>query len=100
MTKKVKTIMTKKQSPLIGKCFVVFDEIDGRIKWNWQGWVMEELNDNHFLVRYFSCFDGSPSTMAIFHIAEMKGSNPRKKNTWEFFENDEDLRYWMETWGK
>lgn len=83
---------------LVGRCFVVFRE---EKKIAWQGFVVAKLDDKNFLVQLFHAFDGSPNVMLVVSIDDLslKGASPsnaRAPGAWEFFENDDHLRHWMQ----
>jgi hypothetical protein len=93
------TKMMPKQEPqsygLVGRCFHVFAE-DGTIER--QGIVRADLGGGGYLVQYFEWFAGTPSTMEVRYITEMKPG--RGNGSWQFYEDNEHMSSWYETYGK
>jgi hypothetical protein len=77
---------------LIGRCFVIWGD-DMKVP-DFQGIVRGRPEPGYYLVQYFEALMGTPSTFAIFSIAEMK--HGRLAGCFEFFEDDQHLREWSE----
>ena len=75
---------------LVGRSFHTLDD-DGCVQY--QGTVRGNIGDGFYLIEYFNWFDGG-STMELRHISEMKAGR------WQFYENNEHMNGWLETWGK
>lgn len=83
----------------VGRCFVVFgpeQTTDGRQKIRNQGIVRSLLPGDRVLVQCFEWGLGELSTLAVCHLSELQGSFSRKDGEWEFFEDSQHLRYWLE----
>lgn len=81
---------------LVGRCFLIWGDNN---KWSRQGAVRAKLDDQHYLVQFFEVVMGEPSTLAIFHISQFvapEGRFQRSSGVFEFFEDDEHLRNWVE----
>lgn len=81
---------------LVGRCFLIWGNDN---KWARQGVVRAKLDDQHYLVHFFEVLFGTPSTMAIYHISQFvvpEGRFQRSDGVFEFFEDDEHLRDWVE----
>ena len=82
--------------PLVGKCFVVFRE---NKKASVQGIVRAVMGDL-CLVQFFEWLMGEPSTLKIVRMEDMVSAPlDRGVGKWEFFEDDEHLRSWLESRG-
>ncbi|WP_299945319.1 hypothetical protein [uncultured Ruegeria sp.] len=86
-------VQSTSTDPLVGRCFVIFGN-EGI--WNYQGHIVGALDGGHYLIQFFEAAFGMPSTLAIFHITEMKWQMGRPKGSWEFFEDDQHLRDWID----
>ena len=76
---------------LIGCCFHIFDA-KGAIRS--QGVVRGYLGEGYYLVQYFDWIVGSPSTMEVRPLTDMKPG--REDGCWQFYENNEHMKYWHE----
>lgn len=85
------------KSNLVGRCFVIFGKNQ---TWDFQGFVKSDLGGGFYMIRFFDALLGEPSTIAVFHLSDMKCAPKRTLGSWEFFENDEHLREWIEQWGQ
>jgi hypothetical protein len=80
---------------LVDRCFVFFDR-DGHV--GRQGVVRAKVTETVYLIQYFDWIMGEPSTLELVSLDRMvgDGKNLRSAGSYEFFENDEHLRFWME----
>lgn len=90
--------MTQQNSnnDIVGRCFVIFSEDEGRTTIGREGIVRAVLPGERLLVQFFDAFVGEPSTMAVVPIATVDWQVERKPGAWEFFEDDAHLRHWQE----
>lgn len=82
---------------LIGKCFVVFDERQAGVV-QFQGIVRERLDDHRYLVQLFDFVMGDPSTLHVVSTEQMTARSlfsARAAGAYMFFEDDKQLRFWM-----
>jgi hypothetical protein len=70
---------------LVGRCFHTFTESKAI---EYQGIVRAQVGDDTYLVQYVSYWDGSPSTMKLFKLADMFA--------WQFYEDTEHMVFWQE----
>jgi hypothetical protein len=80
---------------LVGRCLVIFGEAS-RVRY--QGIVRGDLGGGLYLVQYFEAVMGEPSTLAVIPVSRMVQPEDyyRAAGAWEFFEDDEHLRYWCQ----
>jgi hypothetical protein len=76
---------------LVGRCFHTFRD-GGYV--DEQGIVRGDLGGGYFLVQYFEWLSGSPSTLAITHVSDMKPG--RDPGCWQFYLNEEHMKRWYE----
>ena len=75
----------KEQGTLIGLCFVTYDS-DGRREY--QGTVLDKLDNGFYLVQLYEWLLGSESTMRILSLNRLASAN--------FYASLEDLKEGME----
>jgi hypothetical protein len=82
-------------SGLVGRCFVRF-ELDRTVAV--QGIVRAKITDTVYLVQYFDWIMGEPSTLELVPLDSITGdgSNSQQAGRYEFFEDSEHLRFWLE----
>ena len=93
------TRIETKPKGLEGRCFVIWGKGPSGQVAQYKGHVVSHLGDGYYLCQFFDAIMGEPSTMGIYHVASMVDGG-RKDGSFTFFENDEHLRYWDQTWGK
>ena len=97
MTEKWKPKSNPWASGLVGRCFVHFDEHKAGLVQH-QGIVRAKITETVYLVQYFDWIVGEPSTLQLLPLDQMTGDANRHRGAgdFEFFEDDEHLRFWME----
>lgn len=80
---------------LVGRGFVIWGK-DAEPEC--QGVVASQIDETHYLVKFFEWLDGQPSTMKIFDVAQMTGGPgaQRESGVFEFFEDTEHLRLFLD----
>jgi hypothetical protein len=81
---------------LVGRCFATLDE-KGVL--HYQGIVRARIDEQHYLVQYFEAMGGTPHDLAILPLSLMTCTDPgsaRRGRGFMFFEDDEQLRNWVE----
>lgn len=84
---------------IVGRAFVVLGAgEDGGPQIERQGIVRGRVTPDLLLVQYFSWIEGCPTTMRIIPVEAMVGSplGDETSGSWVFFEDDEQMRFWME----
>jgi hypothetical protein len=64
-----------------------------------QGRVIAQLDPMHYLVQFYDWVVGAPSTLHVFSVDTMTLANAkdeRAPGAWQFYENHEHWRSWME----
>lgn len=75
-------------NPLVGKCFVILGKDGAPMR---QGVVRSWIDNEHYLVQFFSYVTGNPTSLAVVNIRSMARYD-ENNFAWEFFDTDEDLR--------
>lgn len=89
--------MTETANPLVGRCFVYFDD-EGKVAR--QGVVRAAPEPGLYLIQYFDWIAGAPSTLRLVTAAELTSAiGGLRVNAVELFDNDEHLRGWLEARG-
>lgn len=73
----------KKQNGIVGLCF--HSMLNGKI--NWQGYVVNKIDDEYYLVQLFSHLTGFPTIKKQVHKSDM--------SDWNFYDSDKDMRYFF-----
>ena len=81
----------KTKNGLIARCFHIYGE-EGVVER--QGIVRNYLGDGRYLVQFFSWLTGDATTLAIYHITEMRPG--KKEGCWQFYQNLSQMRDWFE----
>jgi hypothetical protein len=90
MTKKI----VKQQHPLVGQYFLTYVEKDGKINRQWQGCVLEVINDDTLIVQLYEWILGNPSTRQLVPIVDTLTEQNGVR--WDFFPDRDSWLDWVE----
>lgn len=79
---------------LVGRYFHIFDD-DHEVQY--QGCVLSQIDDVHYLVQLYEWFNGDPNTIYVVPIDVMMSRTlDRAGRSWQFYESREDWVGWYE----
>jgi hypothetical protein len=93
MARKPATSAATKPLGLIGRCFIQWGD-DGH--WNFQGVIRGQPTPETVLIQYFEVLMGHPTTLTVIPLADLFSRAWREPGSYILFEDDEQLRFWIE----
>lgn len=83
-----------KPAPLVGRYFHIFDD---NCEVQYQGQVLSQIDETHYLIQLYEWFVGNPDTIYVVSIDTMVSKTlSRDARNWQFYENREHWIGWYE----